>query len=199
MTRRGALLVAFVVIAAPSRGEESPNAGARLVGPSRALPRLRSGSLRGGRRLPQSRGSGALGGREQIRGLPTRVESAFRSSSCPRSLRRGASRRRRWESFSCPTEASRTRSFSSIARILRNLGFGTKGDSMLSPSERRDVARALGRVVVHEVIHALAPTLSHSDEGLMHDALLAGALSKRRSRSRRAHSERVPLGPRGHG
>jgi hypothetical protein len=64
--------------------------------------------------------------------------------------------------------------------ILRNLGLGTKGDSMLRPSERRDVARALGRVVVHEVIHAVAPNLSHSDEGLMHDALLAGALSKRK-------------------
>jgi hypothetical protein len=57
--------------------------------------------------------------------------------------------------------------------ILRNLGLGTKGDSMLRPGERRDVARALGRVVVHEVIHAVAPNLAHSDEGLMHDALLA--------------------------
>lgn len=64
--------------------------------------------------------------------------------------------------------------------LLRNLGLGKNGDSMLRPSERRDVARALGRVVVHEVIHAVAPNLSHSDEGLMHGALLAGALSKRK-------------------
>ena len=40
-----------------------------------------------------------------------------------------------------------------------------------------DVARAMGRVLVHEIVHAVAPKLSHADRGVMHDALLIGALS----------------------
>ena len=62
--------------------------------------------------------------------------------------------------------------------ILRNVGLGRKAGSMLTPRERRDIARAIARVLVHEVVHAIAPNLSHADEGVMHDALLLGALSK---------------------
>ena len=62
--------------------------------------------------------------------------------------------------------------------ILRNVGLGRKAGSMLTPRERRDIARAIARVLVHEVVHAIAPNLSHADEGVMHDALLIGALSK---------------------
>lgn len=61
--------------------------------------------------------------------------------------------------------------------ILRNLGLGGIAGSMLKPRERRDLARAMGRVLVHEVVHAVAPNLSHADRGVMHDALLIGALS----------------------
>lgn len=74
--------------------------------------------------------------------------------------------------------------------ILRNLGLGRDAGAMLRPSEKKDVARALGRVVVHEVIHAVAPKLSHADEGLMHESLLVPALSNRKidvdQRTRRA-------------
>jgi hypothetical protein len=42
-----------------------------------------------------------------------------------------------------------------------------------------DLSRAIARVVVHEVVHAIAPNLSHADEGVMHESLLAGALLKR--------------------
>ena len=63
--------------------------------------------------------------------------------------------------------------------ILRNLGLGRRGGAMLNPRERRDVARAIARVLIHEVIHALAPNLSHADEGVMHDSLLMGALASR--------------------
>jgi hypothetical protein len=62
--------------------------------------------------------------------------------------------------------------------ILRNVGLGRKAGAMLNPRERRDVARAVARVLVHEVIHTIAPNLSHADEGVMHDALLMGALSR---------------------
>ncbi len=62
--------------------------------------------------------------------------------------------------------------------ILRNVGLGRRAGSMLNPRERRDVARALARVVVHEVVHAVAPNLSHADRGVMHDSLLSGALAK---------------------
>jgi hypothetical protein len=61
--------------------------------------------------------------------------------------------------------------------ILRNVGLAGTAGSMLKPRDRRDVARAMGRVLVHEVVHAVAPNLSHADRGVMHDALLIGALS----------------------
>jgi hypothetical protein len=38
---------------------------------------------------------------------------------------------------------------------------------LLTPRERKTVARALGRVVVHELVHRVAPTVSHSSEGVM--------------------------------
>ncbi len=63
--------------------------------------------------------------------------------------------------------------------ILRNIGLGRREGAMLNPRERRDAARALARVLIHEVIHAVAPNLSHADEGVMHDSLLMGELSSR--------------------
>ncbi|HSF14062.1 MAG TPA: hypothetical protein VLK65_00755 [Vicinamibacteria bacterium] len=74
--------------------------------------------------------------------------------------------------------------------ILRSVGLAHRKGSMLSPSERKDLARAVGRVLVHEIVHAIAPTLTHADEGLMHDALLSASLLKSRieidERTRRA-------------
>jgi hypothetical protein len=60
--------------------------------------------------------------------------------------------------------------------ILRNVGLGRKAGEMLDPRERRDVARAIARVLVHEVVHTIAPNLSHADEGVMHDSLVSAAL-----------------------
>ncbi len=62
--------------------------------------------------------------------------------------------------------------------IVRNAGLGRRTGAMLRPPERRDLSRAIARVLVHEVVHAIAPNLSHADEGVMHDALLIGALSR---------------------
>jgi hypothetical protein len=50
---------------------------------------------------------------------------------------------------------------------------------MLNPRERKELARAIARVLIHEVIHAVAPNLSHADKGVMHDSLLIGPLSSR--------------------
>lgn len=63
--------------------------------------------------------------------------------------------------------------------ILRNIGLGRREGTMLNPRERRDAARAIARVLIHEVVHAVAPHLSHADEGVMHDSLLMRALSSR--------------------
>lgn len=74
--------------------------------------------------------------------------------------------------------------------ILRSVGLANKKGSMLNPRERKDLVRAIGRVLVHEIVHAIAPGLSHADEGLMHEALLSASLLKRRieidERTRRA-------------
>jgi hypothetical protein len=77
-----------------------------------------------------------------------------------------------------PERARQNTAYLFYPPILRNVGLGRKAGGMLSPRERRDVARAVARVIVHEVVHAIAPNLSHSDEGVMHDALLIGALSR---------------------
>ena len=54
------------------------------------------------------------------------------------------------------------------------------GQNPLSPSQERELARALGRVVAHEIVHVVAPELPHGRRGLMrpsmsrHDLLRPG-------------------------
>jgi hypothetical protein len=55
------------------------------------------------------------------------------------------------------------------------LGFG-KPHRVLLPSERPRLARAVGRVVAHELIHVLAPDHPHDRNGLMRHALDRGSL-----------------------
>jgi hypothetical protein len=38
---------------------------------------------------------------------------------------------------------------------------------MMEPSDRKRLAKALGRVVVHELVHRVAPDLPHADSGVM--------------------------------
>ena len=42
-----------------------------------------------------------------------------------------------------------------LGSILRVLGFDLQGDQRMSPEDRRAIARAVARVVSHEVIHVL--------------------------------------------
>jgi hypothetical protein len=82
---------------------------------------------------------------------------------------------------------------------LRSLGLANKTCSMLHPRERKDLARAIGRVLVHESVRAVFPTLSHADEascaresGSAHERHLGAPEGARRrlARGLRARLER---------
>ena len=57
--------------------------------------------------------------------------------------------------------------------IARALGYGPHSASRpnLPPRERRLLVRAFGRVIGHEVFHAIAPRLPHAADGLTSSAL----------------------------
>jgi hypothetical protein len=52
-------------------------------------------------------------------------------------------------------------------RVARVLGVAADRDGMMEPSDRKRLAKALGWVVVHELVHRVAPDLPHADSGLM--------------------------------
>jgi hypothetical protein len=54
-----------------------------------------------------------------------------------------------------------------LSNVLWALGLQDKGPRGLSLHEEEQVARAVGRVVAHEIVHAVAPAVRHSDHGLM--------------------------------
>lgn len=81
-----------------------------------------------------------------------------------------------------PERTPQDRLFLFYPAILRGLGIDRARGRMLEPREEKRVAVALGRVVVHEVIHAVVPTLSHASDGIMHDALTSKALSRHDAR-----------------
>lgn len=54
-----------------------------------------------------------------------------------------------------------------LSNVLWALGLKEKGVHRLTVQEEEQVARALGRVVAHEIVHAVAPDLPHSAHGLM--------------------------------
>jgi len=54
-----------------------------------------------------------------------------------------------------------------LSNVLWALGLEEKGSRRLSVQEEEQVARALGRVVAHEIVHAVAPDVPHSPHGLM--------------------------------
>ena len=56
-------------------------------------------------------------------------------------------------------------------RVAGVLGVGSGCCGMMEPSDRKRLARALGRVVVHELVHRIAPDLPHADSGLMRSDL----------------------------
>jgi hypothetical protein len=54
-----------------------------------------------------------------------------------------------------------------LSNVLLALGLPETGAGQLSGIQQRQVALALGRVIAHEVVHAVAPDLPHSRRGLM--------------------------------
>ena len=58
-----------------------------------------------------------------------------------------------------------------LSNVLWALGLKDKGVHRLSIQEEEQVARALGRVVAHEIVHAVAPHLPHRAHGLMAEKL----------------------------
>jgi len=54
-----------------------------------------------------------------------------------------------------------------LANVLWALGLQDRSPQGFTAAEEEDIARALGRVVAHEIVHAVAPQLSHSRSGLM--------------------------------
>jgi hypothetical protein len=55
--------------------------------------------------------------------------------------------------------------------VLRALGHDANMQRRPNPIEQRRIARALGKVVSHEIVHALAPQRAHAADGLMRAGL----------------------------
>jgi hypothetical protein len=51
--------------------------------------------------------------------------------------------------------------------VLRTLGYDLVPDRRRSPRERARLTRALGRVIAHELVHAILPEREHDCEGLL--------------------------------
>ena len=54
-----------------------------------------------------------------------------------------------------------------LGSILRVLGFDLEGDQRMSPEDRRAIARAVARVVSHEVVHVLDQRPGHASRGII--------------------------------
>lgn len=68
-----------------------------------------------------------------------------------------------------------------LSNVLWALGLQDKGPGRLSLQEEGQVARALGRIVAHEIVHAVAPGVVHSRDGLMAEKLGRGFLVQARA------------------
>jgi hypothetical protein len=55
----------------------------------------------------------------------------------------------------------------SLPAVKRTLGIDPTPGRSISPGQRWQIARAVARVLVHEVVHAVAPSLPHAERGLM--------------------------------
>jgi len=58
-----------------------------------------------------------------------------------------------------------------LSNVLWALGLQDRPRKSFSLGEQQEIGRALGRVTAHEIVHALAPELPHSRNGLMADRI----------------------------
>ncbi len=77
-----------------------------------------------------------------------------------------------------PGEASRG-AWVSVPEVAGTLGLDARPGSWW-PQQRQALARAIGRVAAHEIVHALAPQREHAATGLMSAALGRGELTRTR-------------------
>jgi hypothetical protein len=70
-----------------------------------------------------------------------------------------------------PTESVRRQVIVFPTRVLSVMGVRRPPGGAGAAFYKRPVARAFARVVVHELVHALAPGLSHAETGLMRGTL----------------------------
>jgi hypothetical protein len=68
-----------------------------------------------------------------------------------------------------------------VPNVIRSLELDFDG-GIESPKGGHRLARALGRIAAHEVVHAVAPTYPHMAEGLMERSLMPRFLVKYRVR-----------------
>ena len=65
-------------------------------------------------------------------------------------------------------------------RVSKTVGRRGQADGLRTARQRRLVERALGRVIVHELVHRLAPDLPHAAHGLLRSRLNRSALTSAR-------------------
>jgi hypothetical protein len=68
--------------------------------------------------------------------------------------------------------------FISYSGVLRTMGFEPTPDRKRSPKERAELTRALGRVIAHELAHAIVPERDHDSDGLLAANLKRSHLKK---------------------
>jgi hypothetical protein len=66
-----------------------------------------------------------------------------------------------------------------LSNVIWALGLQDRGSRGYSAREQEEIARALGRVVAHELVHAVAPDIPHSRTGLMADTMGRSLLLQR--------------------
>jgi hypothetical protein len=76
-----------------------------------------------------------------------------------------------------PTHANRRDAvFVFLPPIMRALGLEPRMKRLPTPRERIGLSRAIARVVVHELVHALAPDVEHGEGSVMQASLSRHAL-----------------------
>jgi hypothetical protein len=66
--------------------------------------------------------------------------------------------------------------------IVRTLGLNLEGRYRREPETMRQLARAVGRVAAHKIIHIVAPSQTHANEGLMTARLTKRSLTRKHLR-----------------
>lgn len=76
--------------------------------------------------------------------------------------------------------APREHVFVFLPSVLRTLDYQQRADCLRPPKQRANLAKALGRVIVHELVHAIVPGRPHDISGLFSSRLTRASLRRRR-------------------